>query len=214
MTGNRQGPVRRVPQQVRSRDRVGRILEVAGELVVEHGVDAVTTRGIAARAGIPVASLYQYFADRDEILLALVARDSTEMDEQVAEDLGRLTVLSVAAVVETTMRAFAKVYQRRPTFVVLRTRGRTNPALRDHAREHNRRIARMLFELSRDRGMLLEDATGHRAELAVEICDRLFQLAFESSLQGDDQIIDEGIALLTHYLESHATPEGIAGIPD
>jgi len=63
---------RRVPQQVRSRGRVERVLEVTGDLVVAGGVETVNTRVIAAAAGIPVASLYQYFADKDEILLALV----------------------------------------------------------------------------------------------------------------------------------------------
>ena len=76
-----------MPQQVRSRDRVERILEVTGELVVAGGVESVTTRAIAAAAGIPVASLYQYFADKESILLALVERDLAEMDAQVAEDL-------------------------------------------------------------------------------------------------------------------------------
>jgi AcrR family transcriptional regulator len=210
--GKRQTPVRRVPQQGRSRDRVDRILEVAGELVVSEGVDAVSTRVIASRAGIPVASLYQYFADKEEILLALIERDSAELDEEVAGDLGRLPVVSVAAVVEAMMRAFAKVYRRRPTFVVLRLRGRTNPAVRDYVREHNRRIAGTLFELARTEGLALEDATGQRADVAVEIGDRLLQIAFESDLAGDDELIDEGIELITHYLERHATPQGLTGI--
>src|SRR6476619_5387018 len=111
------GPARRrVPQQVRSRDRVQRILEVAGEIVVEQGVEAVTTRAIAARADLPVASLYQYFADKEAVLLALVERDIAEMDAQVEEDVGALTVLSVRSMVEATMHAFVKVYHRRPSF--------------------------------------------------------------------------------------------------
>jgi hypothetical protein len=51
------------------------------------------------------------------------------------------------------------------------------------------------------------------AELAVEVADRIFQLAFESSLTGDPHLIDEGIELVTAYLETHATPAGIAGVP-
>ena len=81
---------------------------------------------MAAAAGVPVASLYQYFADKDSILLALVERDVAEMDAQVAEDLGELPMLSVRSMVETTMRAFVKVYHRRPSFVVILFRGRTN----------------------------------------------------------------------------------------
>ena len=74
---------RRTPTQVRSRERVEKILDAASQIVVAGGVEALTTRSIAEAAEIPVASLYQYFADRDEILLALVERDTAEMDEHV-----------------------------------------------------------------------------------------------------------------------------------
>ena len=151
---------RRVPQQLRSRGRVLRILEVAAELVVESGVEAVSTRNIAARAGIPVASLYQYFADKEEVLLALVERDIAEMDEQVAEDLEALTTLSVRAVVDTTMRAFLKVYRRRPSFVVIWFRGRTNVAVTDFVRAHNRRMAAELFAMVQAAGLVREGSDG------------------------------------------------------
>src|SRR6476661_8751000 len=128
---------RRVPQQSRSRERVERILDTAARLVVDDGVDRLSTRGIAERAQVPVASLYQYFADKDDILLALVERDIAEMDRQVATDLGSLDRLSVAGIVATTMNAFVTVYRDRPAFVEIWLRGRTNQAIRDYGREHN-----------------------------------------------------------------------------
>jgi AcrR family transcriptional regulator len=203
---------RRVPQQVRSRDRVERMLEVAGRIVVDGGVEAISTRAVASAAGFPVASLYQYFADKEGILLALVERDVAEMDAQVAEDLGALTVLSVRSMVETTMRAFVKVYHRRPSFVVIWFRGRTNAAVNDYCRSHNQQIARELFEVARSAGMVDPTSQGLYAELAVEVADRVFQIAFEDSLVGDPHVIEEGIALVTAYLETHATPAGITGV--
>ncbi len=202
-----------MPQQTRSRGRVRRILEVAGRLVVETGVEALTTRAIASAADLPVPSLYQYFADKEAILLALVERDIDEMDTQVAEDIAALEVLSVRSLVETTMQAFVKVYHRRPSFVVIWFRGRTNPAVSDYCRAHNRRMAGDLFGVARAAGMVVDGSDGLYAELAVEVADRIFQLAFEESFEGDPHIIDEGIALVTAYLETHATPAGIAGIP-
>ena len=201
-----------MPQQVRSRDRVQRILEVTGDLVVSDGVDSLSTRAIAAAANVPVASLYQYFADKEAILLALVERDIAEMDAQVAEDLGRLSVLSVASIVETTVRAFVKVYHRRPSFVVIWMRGRTNPTIRDYGRAHNKRVAHDLFTLARDAGMLPDGAVGQFAELAVEVADRLFQIAFEKSLVADHMVVEETIKMITAYLEKHATPAGIEGV--
>src|SRR6476661_3716365 len=81
---------RRVPQQSRSRERVERILDTAARLVVDDGVDRLSTRGIAESAQVPVASLYQYFADKDDILLALVERDVEAMDARVQADLAAL----------------------------------------------------------------------------------------------------------------------------
>lgn len=210
---NEREPVRRrVPQQSRSRDRVRRILDVAGQLVVTDGVAALSTRSIADRADVPVASLYQYFADKESILLALVERDVADMDAQVAEDLGELDVLTVRGLVETTMRAFVKVYHRRPSFVVIWLRGRTNVAINAFCRSHNSRIAKELFEFASGAGLVDESAQLLNAELAVEVGDRLFQIAFEDDLLGDPRVIDEGVDLVSSYLERHATTEGLQGV--
>lgn len=203
---------RREPAQARSRERVERILEAASDIVVSHGVDALTTRAIAAEAKIPVASLYQYFSDRDAILLALVERDTAEMDEQVSEDLGKLDVLTVASVVETTMRAYIKVYERRPDFVEIWLRGRTNAAVHEYGRQHNRRTAEELRAFAIDAGLATADLPLAAAELAVEIGDRVFQLAYESSDSGDGFIIAEGIAMVTAYMHGFATEAGIEGV--
>ncbi len=51
------------------------------------------------------------------------------------------------------------------------------------------------------------------ALLAVEVGDRIFQLAFEKTWTGDADLVDEGILLVTSYLERYATPAGLAGVP-
>ena len=204
---------RRVPQQSRSIERVERILDAAAQLVVAEGVDALTTRGVADLAEVPVASLYQYFADKDEILLALVERDVDEMDAQVSADLGSLDVLSVGSIVETTMRAFVKVYLRRPSFVVIWLRGRTNTAINEFCRAHNKQVAADLFRFAREAGLVRPETRRLHAELAVEVGDRVFQLAFETKLRGNKVVIAEGIELVRSYLERHATAAGVEGVP-
>ncbi len=199
---------RRVPQQARSRERVERILDAAAELVVTGGVEALSTRAIAERAAVPVASLYQYFADKDEILLALVERDIADMDQQVAADVAALAPLTIPAVVESVMRAYVTVYRRRPAFVVIWLRGRTNQAIRHAGRDHNRRLAAELFSYARDAGLLNDAVRPQHAELAVEIGDRLLQLAFENDLSGDEELLGEGVAMVTAYLTRYADPAG------
>jgi AcrR family transcriptional regulator len=204
--------LRRVPQQSRSRHRVEKILDAAADQVVALGVEAVGTRSIAEAAGVPVASLYQYFADKDDILLALVERDIEAMDARVQVDLAALQEYRIRTIVEATVAAFVAVYRERPAFVTIYLRGRTNTAIEEFCRAHNRDIARALFDLASDLALLREDAHPRHAELAVEMGDRLFQLAFETSLEGDPFVIEEALAVLTAYLELYASPAGLEGV--
>ncbi len=205
-------PQRRAPRQERSRRLVEGLLDGAARIVTERGVDALTTRDIAEAAGAPVASLYQYFNDKEDVLLALAQRDMEEMDAQVAADLGRLEVLSVPTLVRTTMMAFVSVYRRRPAFVEIYLRGRTNQAVNRFGREHNARVAQDLRAFALDAGLALEELSPKVAELAVEVGDRVFQLAYAEDADGDRELIEEGIVLVTSYLERYATPEGRKGI--
>ena len=204
--------LRRVPQQSRSRDRVEKILDAAASQVVAHGVESVGTRSIAEGAGVPVASLYQYFADRDDILLALVERDIEAMDARVQADLAELPRFSISSIVAATVAAFVAVYRERPAFVMIYLRGRTNTAIEEFCRAHNRDIARALFDLSADLGLLVADARPRHAELAVEMGDRLFQLAFESDADGEEMVLQEAVKVLTAYLELYASPAGLKGV--
>lgn len=204
--------LRRVPQQSRSRDRVEKILDAAAAQVVCDGVEAVGTRSIAEAAGVPVASLYQYFADRDDILLALVERDIEAMDARVQADLAALPRFTIRAIVEATVVAFVSVYRERPAFVTIYLRGRTSAAIDEFCGAHNRDIARALFDLASDLGLLVEEAAPRHAEIAVEMGDRLFQLAFASDMEGDPMVVGEALKVLSAYLELYASPAGLKGV--
>ncbi|MFC7502721.1 TetR family transcriptional regulator [Nocardioides sp. CPCC 206347] len=197
---------RRMPTQARSRERVERILDATAGLVLVDGIDGLTTRAIADAAELPVASLYQYFSDKEAVLLALCERDMAEMDDQVARDLAAISDLTIASLVETSMRAFVAVYHRRPAFMQIWMRGRTNNAVYDYGRHHNKRIAENLLAVAAAADLLDTSAftaaeLSALAELAVEVGDRAFQLAFERDPRGDDFLLDQAIELVTGYLE-------------
>ncbi|HWW59362.1 MAG TPA: TetR/AcrR family transcriptional regulator [Sphingopyxis sp.] len=67
-------PVRRPPQQARARQTRERLLDVAGELLAEVGLDRISTNMIAARAGLTPPALYRYFGDKYAVLEALGRR--------------------------------------------------------------------------------------------------------------------------------------------
>jgi AcrR family transcriptional regulator len=205
-------PLRRVPRQERSRRLVEGILDAAQRLVVERGVEALTTRDIAEAADAPVASLYQYFSDKEDVLLALGVRDMAEMDNQVANDLAELEVVSISSLVRTTMLAFVSVYRRRPAFVEIYLRGRTNQAVHQFGRDHNLQVAQGLRAFAIEAGLAQGNLSVKVAQLAVEVGDRVFQLAYSEDVDGDGEMVEEGILLVTAYLERYATPAGLEGV--
>ena len=202
--------LRRVPQQSRSRDRVERILDTAAAQVVSEGVDALGTRTIADAAGVPVASLYQYFADKDDILLALVERDLEAVDTMVRRNVESLSDLSIASIVRTTVEAVADAYRKRPAFVAIWIRGRSNPAIRDYAAEYNRRTAVALHAMGQSANLFGDDFSVDVCDVAVEIGDRLFGWAFEEDHDGSPARVEESIRAVTAYLELYANEDNAA----
>ncbi|MBN9220854.1 MAG: TetR/AcrR family transcriptional regulator [Mesorhizobium sp.] len=65
---------RKQPRQQRSSKVVDRILDAALILTREQGTKAPTTLAIAQHAGLSVGSLYQYFPNKEAILLELARR--------------------------------------------------------------------------------------------------------------------------------------------
>lgn len=59
---------RRIPKQERSRKKVEKIITTAKELIGVRGNDAVSMREIAARAELPISTIYQYFPDKSALL--------------------------------------------------------------------------------------------------------------------------------------------------
>jgi len=115
---------RKRPSQARSRETVRAILEGAARVFATHGYAAGTTNRIAEAAGVSIGSLYEYFPNKDALLLAL-------MEAHIAEGEAILT------------RAGAEVVRSGvPLDVAIRRF--VDAMIEFHARD--RRLHRVLFE--------------------------------------------------------------------
>lgn len=85
--------LRRPPKQERSRERVDEILAAAKRLIGEKGIDAVKMREIAALAGGPISSVYQYFPNKSAIIATLHSQWSAEVYALIEAGLAGVTGL-------------------------------------------------------------------------------------------------------------------------
>jgi AcrR family transcriptional regulator len=75
--------LRKKPTQSRSAKTVEAILEGAARILEARGLEGYTTNEVAARAGVSIGSLYQYFPSKDAITLALVERESAILIQEL-----------------------------------------------------------------------------------------------------------------------------------
>jgi AcrR family transcriptional regulator len=66
---------RRSPKQARARATVEAIVEAAAQILERGGPEALNTNDVAERAGVSIGTLYQYFPDKQAILLAAARRE-------------------------------------------------------------------------------------------------------------------------------------------
>ena len=75
--------LRKKPKQKRSKLMVDNILEASIRVLKHHPYQQFTTNRVAEAAGISIGSLYQYFPNKQSILLELEIRAVNEMIENV-----------------------------------------------------------------------------------------------------------------------------------
>jgi AcrR family transcriptional regulator len=81
---------RKSPRQERSRRTVARILDAAAHVFHEQGYSAATTNDIADEAGVSIGSLYQYFPNKDAVLVALAHQHIESATSGLTDLLGQL----------------------------------------------------------------------------------------------------------------------------
>ncbi|UXY24461.1 TetR family transcriptional regulator [Streptomyces cynarae] len=192
--------LRRAPVQRRSAERLTRILDACADLLDEVGYDALSTRGVALRAGVPIGSVYRFFGNKRAMVDALAERNLERYTERVAD---RLTEAQGEGGWRTAMDAMLDEYldmkRTAPGFSLVDF-GNQIPVGARHA-EPNHRVADRLTELlSAYLGREPDEALRRTLLIAVETADTLVHLAFRVSAEGDEKIIAEMRELLRAYL--------------
>ncbi len=79
--------VRRRPRQARSESTVHVIYKAASRIIQREGAERLTTKRIAEVSGFSIGTLYQYFRDRDSLLMAMAVAHRDRLIDRVGARL-------------------------------------------------------------------------------------------------------------------------------
>lgn len=194
-------PLRRVPTQARSREKVARAIAAAEAIALDEGAEAINLTRVAAASGVSVGALYQYLPDRDAIVAVLMARyhERLERSLEVATDALRDLPRGVDAI-DGVLDAVAEIYRDEAAGRALRT-AITTPELAAARAAHKERMSAHVTELLRRAGVA---PSGVDIEVAAAVAfaaaDGVLHQAFDAEPALREQMLAELRRLLRIYL--------------
>ncbi|MFF4907034.1 TetR family transcriptional regulator [Streptomyces sp. NPDC001260] len=191
--------LRRAPVQRRSAERLTRILDACADLLDEVGYDALSTRAVALRAGVPIGSVYRFFGNKRQMADALAQRNLERFTERVTERLKGSGEGGWRIAMDAVLDEYLSMKRTAPGFSLVDFGNQIPVGARDA--EPNHRVADRLTEMLSAYLDREPDENLRRTFLiAVETADTLVHLAFRMAPEGDPKIIEEAREMLRAYL--------------
>ncbi len=99
---------RKTPVQQRALATRDAILEAATQILAAGGLAAFNTNAIATRAGVSIGSLYQYYPNKDALMVALIHQTQQRQLTSVQAAVGSLEATDLPTIVRAIVRAAMK----------------------------------------------------------------------------------------------------------
>lgn len=190
------------------------MLAAADELARTADANALTTTSVSKRSGIPVATIYRYFADRSAIISALIDRETAEIDEVVVDRLAELETVSFAVLLDTIMLAHLEHFQASRRSIVLWFGARNSKEVLGRVERRYKYLGEWLRNGSMESEMAIPETPQFGPEMLVWICDRAFEFIFREEREPATETEIMGIALgvIKDAIERFDTERGRTGI--
>lgn len=194
---------RRRPRQARAQETTRAILEAAARVFATRGYAAGTTNRIAEAAGVSVGSLYEYFPNKDAILVALMERHIVEGESVMRELMARTRPGKLRAQVRTFVEAMIALHAHAPRLhrVLFEEAPVPAPVWRTLAAVEGRMVDDVERFLAAQQEVRVRDRR-LAARLVVHVVEDLTH-RFVLHADGDvdpARYVDEVTALVTSYL--------------
>ena len=100
---------RKMPVQARAAVTVGAICEATIQVLLSHGADRLTTSRVAERAGVSVGTLYQYFPNKQSLLLAVFEDHMNKVGLAVESVCERARYKPCADMIQELVEAYVNI---------------------------------------------------------------------------------------------------------
>lgn len=195
---------RRRPSQERAVQTVERLLDVAGELLAEVGIERISTNMICARARMTPPALYRYFKDKYAILEALGRRLLDRQNEVLFEWLAqneRHGVAGMSAALEDLFSRNAEVTGAQAGAVWILRALRAVPQLAHVRLESQRMVTDRFVEICvREYPQIDRERLWRRLRIATDFSFALEEMLHEETLIPAEVMIAEAAEILRHAL--------------
>ena len=192
---------RRRPKQARGLETYEHILVTAEKILVRDGFKGFTTVSIAREGRINVATLYRYFSDKQEILVAMFERLNAEREaasRDIVEAMHRGMPWREA--IEEGFRNLVEIRRQNPGMAALSLAMSTTPSLAGLQRRFRQSNARIFSDALTEIAGLDPDSAMIVAQCAIEAHASLLDMWLLDYGRKEERIVEETRRLLFAYL--------------
>ena len=202
MRPSRPTSARKRPSQARSQVTVEAILDAAAQVFEARGYAAGTTNRIAQRAGVSIGSLYEYFPNKDAIVVALAERDLERERQEILELLEGSKRDGLTGLLRRFVETVVAFHARSPALHrILFEEAQHPPETHACVLRFEETLAHALADGLRSRRLRIDDAD-LAAHLIVQTAESLAHRFVLRGIHELDQaaFVDEVTRLLARYL--------------
>jgi len=197
---------RRRPSQERSHVKFDHLLRVSRELLIEVGFESFTCEEVAHRAGLPIGTLYQFFANKYVIVCELDRVDAVAVRQEIEALAEQLPTLDWLKLLNQLLEHLVVLWRTDPSRRAVWHAVQSTPATRATAavteREVAADVARVLAPLTpgtpRDRRRII-------AEVLVHVTYSMLNFSIRDGQAHEEAVIELKRLLAAYLLAAEST---------
>ena len=191
---------RRRPAQARSRERFERIVLAARAVLVDVGFESFTFDEVAHRAGVPIGTLYQFFANKYVLICELDRQDTATSLAEIECFSHLVPVPQWPDVLDEFIDHLARMWREDPSRRAVWHAIQSTPATRATAADTELQLLEPLAEILRP--LATEHSDAQRIELARFLIHTVVSL-LNYAISGDPDKFDSVVMELKRMLISY-----------